>query len=333
MYTPLYVKTNYSLLSSLVTIDKLICLCKESNLKSIAICDDDMTSTMTFYKECKKNDIKPIIGLDLKLNDISVLLYAKNYAGYQNLIKLSTKKYEQNINIADLKEKSNDLICILPFESREKYQELKEVYKELYLGYQNKKEEAEVKQYSENIVFLNKVLYLNKDEATYLKYVYMIRDGKSISDDTYYQEEGNGFITQDEAITLSNNLGLNNTNNIADNCNFEFKDNGNLLPIYKVENGNSFEYLQNLSIKGLSKRLNNSISKEYKERLLYELNIINDMGFSNYFLVVYDFIKYAKKNGILVGPGRGSAGGSLVAYSLGIQTLIHFIIICYLKDF
>jgi len=83
MYTPLYVKTNYSLLSSLVTIEKLIELCKQNNLKSIAICDDDMTSTMIFYKECKKNGIKPVIGLDVQIDDLSILLYAKNYEGYK----------------------------------------------------------------------------------------------------------------------------------------------------------------------------------------------------------------------------------------------------------
>jgi len=326
MYTPLYIKTNYSLLSSLVTVEKLINLCKQNNLNSIAICDDDMTSTMIFYKECKKNGIKPVIGLDVKLDDLSVLLYAKNYQGYKNLIKLSTQKYERNINIEDLEKRKDDLICILPFESRTKYQELNEIYKEIYLGYQNKTEEEEVKKYTKDVVFLNKVLYLTKEESTYLKYVCMIRDGKTISDDTYYKEEGNHFILQEEAINLSDNLGLNNTNYIIDNCNFEFKDNGNLLPIYKVENGDSFEYLKNLSIKGLSKRLGNGVSANYKERLVYELNVINNMGFSNYFLVVYDFIKYAKKNGILVGPGRGSAGGSLVAYSLGITDIdpIHY---------
>ncbi|MBE6150902.1 MAG: DNA polymerase III subunit alpha [Firmicutes bacterium] len=321
MYTPLYVKTNYSLLSSLVTIDNLISLCKKHNLKSIAICDDDMTSTMVFYKECKKNNIKPVIGLDVKLDDLSVLLYAKDYEGYQNLIKLSTKKYERNIYIDDLKERKDNLICVLPFESRVKFEELKDIYEEIYLGYQNKNEEEEVRKYTQDIVFLNKVLYLNKDEATYLKYIFMIRDGKTISDDTYYKENDNCFILPEEVINLSNNLGLNNTNHIIDSCNFEFKESTNLLPIYKVESGNSFEYLKNLSIKGLSKRLGNDIPEKYKERLIYELNIINDMGFSNYFLVVYDFIKYAKKNGILVGPGRGSAGGSLVAYSLGITDI------------
>ncbi len=321
MYTPLYIKTNYSLLSSLVTIEKIIDLCKKNNLKEIAICDDDMTSTMVFYKECKKNGIKPIIGLDVKIDDLSILLYAKNYEGYQNLIKLSTKKYERSLSIEDLKERKDNLICLLPFESRSKVNELKEIYEELYLGYQNKFEEEEARKYIKNIVFLNKVLYLSKEESTYLKYIYMIRDGKTISDETYYPENGYCFIPENEVINLSSNEGLNNTKNIADNCNFEFKDNGNLLPIYKVENGDSFEYLKNLSIKGLSKRLNNEINDIYKERLLYELNIINDMGFSNYFLVVYDFIKYAKKNGILVGPGRGSAGGSLVAYSLGITDI------------
>lgn len=326
MYTPLYVKTNYSLLSSLVTIEKLIELCKQNNLKSIAICDDDMTSTMVFYKECQKNDIKPVIGLDVKLDDLSILLYAKNYDGYKNLIKLSTKKYDQKITIDNLKEYNQELICILPYESRSKFEELKDIYEELYLGYQNKNEEEVVKQYAKNIVFLNKVLYISKEESTYLKYVNMIRDGKTISDDTTYYINDNHYISEDEVISLSSNLGLNNTNNIIDKCNFEFKDNGILLPIYKVENGDSFEYLKNLSIKGLSKRLNNEMKTEYKNRLLYELNIINSMGFSNYFLVVYDFIKYAKKNGILVGPGRGSAGGSLVAYSLGITDIdpIHY---------
>ena len=127
MYIPLYIKTNYSLLSSLVTIEKIIQLCKENNLKEIAICDDDMTSTMVFYKECKKNNIKPVIGLDVKIDDLSILLYAKDYQGYQNLIKISTKKYERDITIEDLKERKDNLICVLPFESRSKVNELKDI--------------------------------------------------------------------------------------------------------------------------------------------------------------------------------------------------------------
>ena len=83
----------------------------------------------------------------------------------------------------------------------------------------------------------------------------------------------------------------------------------------------SSTYLVALTKAGLSKRLNNNVPKTYLDRLFYELEIINKMGFSNYFLVVYDFIRYAKKKNILVGPGRGSAAGSLVAYSLGITEI------------
>lgn len=326
MYTPLYIKSNYSLLSSLVTIDKIIALCKSNNLKSIALCDDDMTSTMVFYKACLKNDIKPIIGMDVKIDDLSVLLYAKNYDGYKSLIKLSTIKCDRKIEIEDLKKYNKELICILPFTSIVHYEVMKNIYDDLYLGYQNLEEEKEVLKITKNIVFLNKILYINKEESSFLKYLYMIRDGKTISDDISFTDNNNYYINDDEVINLSHNQGLNNTQVIAEKCNFAFKDNGNLLPIYKVENGDSFEYLKNLSIKGLSKRLNNIVPDNYKERLLYELETINKMGFSNYFLVVYDFIKYAKKKNILVGPGRGSAGGSLVAYSLGITDIdpIHY---------
>lgn len=326
MYTPLYIKSNYSLLSSLVTIDKIIALCKSNNLKSIALCDDDMTSTMVFYKACLKNDIKPVIGMDVKIDDLSVLLYAKNYDGYKSLIKLSTIKCDRKIEVEDLKKYNNELICILPFTSIVHYEVMKNIYDDLYLGYQNLEEEKEVLKITKNIVFLNKILYINKEESSFLKYLYMIRDGKTISDDIPFTDNDNYYITDDEVINLSHNQGLNNTQVIVEKCNFTFKDNGNLLPIYKVENGDSFEYLKNLSIKGLSKRLNNIVPDNYKERLLYELETINKMGFSNYFLVVYDFIKYAKKKNILVGPGRGSAGGSLVAYSLGITDIdpIHY---------
>ena len=90
MFTRLYVKTNYSLLSSLISIDKLIEECVNKKIKSIAICDDNMMGVMHFYKACKKNHIKPIIGLDIKYNQYHILLYAKNYDGYKSLIKLST---------------------------------------------------------------------------------------------------------------------------------------------------------------------------------------------------------------------------------------------------
>jgi len=320
MFTRLYVKTNYSLLSSLISIDKLIKHSVSKNVKSLAICDDDMTGVMYFYKECKKNNIKPIIGLDIKYNNGNILLFAKDYIGYKNLIKLSTIISERSITIDDLQMYNNNLVAILPFDSSELFNNVKDIYKELYIGYSNTNEEAKSLKISNNTVFINKMLYLDKDEAKYLKYLFMIRDNKTISDDVNFIDNYNYFL-EDEVISLSSSGGLNNSNVIADMCNLEFPKNENLLPIYETANDDSNDFLRQLSIKGLNKRLNNLVSDEYKDRLLYELDVINKMGFSNYFLVVYDFIRYAKKENILVGPGRGSAGGSLVAYSLGITDI------------
>lgn len=321
MYTNLYIKTNYSLLSSLVNINSLIDTAKKKNLKSLAICDDDMTSTIIFYKLCKKNNIKPIIGLDLVYKTWHILLYAKGYDGYKSLIKLSTIKSAREIEIGDLKELNNGLIAIIPFDSIDLINEIKDIYKDLYIGYSNKQEESKISKNYKNIVFINKVLYLEKEEYKYLKYLYMIRDNKTVLDEVEFRDNYN-YLLDEEIYSLSSNKGLNNTNVISDMCNLEFPKSELLLPIYKTKNNvPSGEYLKDLSITGLNKRLNKNIPEEYKKRLIYELSIIENMGFSNYFLVVYDFIKYAKKNNILVGPGRGSAGGSLVAYSLGITDI------------
>jgi DNA polymerase-3 subunit alpha len=100
--------------------------------------------------------------------------------------------------------------------------------------------------------------------------------------------------------------------------NVEFTKDKNHIPKFNC-NGDSFEYLKELSFKGLNKRLNNKITKEYEDRLNYELNIINKMGYVDYFLIVFDYVRYALKNKIFVGCGRGSAVGSLVSYSLGIS--------------
>jgi DNA polymerase-3 subunit alpha len=124
-----------------MSIDKIIKLCKDNNLDTIALVDDDLTSTMKFYKECLNNNIKPIIGLDVKIDNLSVLLYAKDYTGYQTLIKLSSLKYDHNLSLEDLKEYKKEVICILPFDSISLYEDVKNIYKDLYLGYQDKGEE------------------------------------------------------------------------------------------------------------------------------------------------------------------------------------------------
>ena len=319
MFTSLYVKTNYSLLSSLVSIDNLILYAVEHKLSALAICDDNMTSTKIFYDKCIKNNIKPIIGLDLKYNNSNILMYAKNFIGYQSLIKLSTISSERDITITDLETYNNDVVVVLPYKDFALYNELTRMYNNLYIGVLNKIEEKESYKVTKNVVFINKVLYLNKDHEKYLKYLFMIRDSKTIADDVTFKDNYNYMLLSD-AISLVSNETLNNTNVIADMCNLELSKRDDLLPVYDT-NIDSDQYIVKLSVAGLNKRLGGNVSDVYKKRLIYELDVIKRMGFSNYFLVVYDFIKYAKKNNILVGPGRGSAAGSLVAYSLGITEI------------
>ena len=317
MYIPLFNKSNYTILSSLLKIDDIVNFAKNNNISSIALTDTNMYGTMEFIKKCESNNIKPIVGLELVLEEFNILLYAKNYEGYKSLIKLSTIQNERKVTLDDLKEYNKEVISILPFKYNKYFEELGKIYLDLYLGFSNKEELKESLIITKNIVFLRESLYLNKTDKKILPYLYCIRDGKTKEESNYDIDNFELNIT--DINDLSNETGLKNTLIIGESCNIKFPERENLLPIYDCDDPK--KYLFELSKKGLSKRLNNEVNDTYKNRLMYELNVINEMGFSNYFLVVYDFIRFAKKNKILVGPGRGSAAGSLVAYSLGITDI------------
>ena len=318
MYTPLYNKSNYSLLSSLLRIDDIVEYAKSNSLQSIALTDINMYGVMEFIKKCESNSIKPIIGLDILLEESNIVIFAKNYDGYKSLIKLSTIQNERKVEISDLEKYNNELICVIPYKYNNKFSEFSKIYSDIYIGYSNKNEEKELLLNTKNIVFFRESLYLERSDSDILPYLYKIRDGKTISDDVNY-DILNHELKIGNILDITDNLGLINSIKISDSCNIEFPKAKNLLPIYECSDPS--KYLFELCKVGLSKRLNGNIPEVYKSRLSYELKIINEMGFPNYFLVVYDFIKFAKKNKILVGPGRGSAAGSLVAYSLGITEI------------
>lgn len=321
MYNMLYVKSNYSLLSSLLTIDDIIDYNIKNNRTNAVICDDNMYGTMEFIKKCNLKKIKPIVGLEVSFDNYKILLYIKNYQGYLNLIKICTRVNDNSITIDDIIKYKDNLFILVPFDSLNFYLEHKDKFMDIYLGFSNKKEESEALVITKDIVYLKPCLYKRKEDSDYLKYLYLIRDGKTLNDNISY-DTLNKELEVTDIINTYENIGLLNTLKIVDECNLEFPKPSLLLPIYECPKGvDSSIYLMSLAKAGLSKRLNNNVTKDYLDRLGYELNIINNMGFANYFLVVYDFIRYAKKKGILVGPGRGSAAGSLVAYSLGITEI------------
>ena len=305
MYTPLYIKTDYSLLSSLIKIDDLIIKLNKLGFTSCGICDDNLYGTMEFIKKMKNNNIKPVIGLDLK----NILLFCKNSTGYYNLIKIETYKNFNKLDINLLKKYSEGLICIVfNLDDYKKYS----FYSNIFIGINNKKDDELYKEY--NTCYINKTLYLESALYKYLPYVSMIKSGKTISDGIDFEYQNNYLYSYDELVNNISLKSLNNTLVISDMCDISFKKEL-FMPKY---GDNSKEYLKRLSYIGLKKRLEGNITKGYLDRLKYELDVIISMNFEDYFLVVYDFIKYAKQNNILVGPGRGSAAGSLVSYSLGI---------------
>lgn len=318
MYIPLFNRSNFMLLSSMLKIDDIISFAKDSNIPSIAICDNNLFGTMEFIKKCEKENIKAIIGLEVNLEQYEIILYAKNYEGYKNLIKLSTIQSERKVELDDIKHLNKNVIAIIKYKDRNMYEELSNIYEDVYLGFTNKKEEQEVRIITKNIIFFRENLYTERSEKEYLEYLYRIRDGKTILDEINYDIE-NHELKIENISSFSSEEGINNTFKIAESCNLSFSSMPILLPIYDCEDPK--KYLFELCKVGLNKRLSGNIPKEYQERLIYELKVIEEMGFSNYFLVVYDFIRFAKKNKILVGPGRGSAAGSLVAYTLGITDI------------
>ena len=321
MYNMLYVKSNYSLLSSLLTIDDIIDYNIKNNRTNAIICDDNMYGTMEFIKKCNLKKIKPVVGLEVSFDNYKILLYIKNYQGYLNLIKICTRVNDNTLTIEDIINYKDNLFLLVPFDSLNFYLEHKDKFTDIYLGFSNKKEESEALVITKDIVYLKPCLYKRKEDSDYLKYLYLIRDGKTLNDNISY-DTLNKELEVTDIINTYENIGLLNTLKIVDECILEFPKPSLLLPIYECPKGvDSSIYLMSLAKAGLSKRLNNNVTKDYLDRLSYELNIINNMGFANYFLVVYDFIRYAKKKGILVGPGRGSAAGSLVAYSLGITEI------------
>lgn len=298
---PLKITTEYSLLKSLIKLPDLISFLLENNIKECAICDENLNGFMDFYLKCKENNIKPIIGLDTVYESMHIYVYAKNYLGYQELLKIDYLK--DNMNLFYLE--NSNLLVIIPFKSIDIYEKLK--YKDnVYIGFCNDIEKNNALLISDKIVYVDNVRCLFKKDISYLKYLKMLNDNFVYNDNAYYK--------------TSSFEDIQTTYEFSKQINLEIPFDKKYIPKYN-NSDNNYEYLKKLCILGLNKRFNGKVSNKYKERILYELDVINKMGFVDYFLIVYDYVLYAKKNDIFVGPGRGSAAGSLVSYSLGITNI------------
>ena len=315
MLTALEVKSSYSILSSLNLIDVLTEKAKSMGYFSLAITDsNNMFGAYEFYLSCIKKGIKPIIGMEVDGINNRYILLAKNNNGYKNLIKLSTIVSERDIDINDLNTYKEDIILIMPNSRYD--EEIFNLFEDSFIGFSTL-EESKIIDNDKRKVFINDVSYIDKEDYKYLDYLYMIRDDKRLGEIELGTLIGKHLLNKNEFDSVVDNDTLQNMKYISDKCTVTLEYQKGLLPIYDKDI-DSYKYLTNLCNKGLNKRLNGNITKDYSDRLKYELDIIKKMGFCDYFLVVWDYVKFAKFNNILVGPGRGSAAGSLVSYSIGI---------------
>ena len=287
-----------------------------------------------------------------------LVLLAENNTGYANLMKIVSKGfvegyyYKPRVDKQVLREYSEGIIALsaclagevqryltkgLYEEAKKAALEYRDIFGEgnyfLELQDHGIPEQALVNQrllqMSEELgielVVTNDVHYTYAEDAKPHDILLCIQTGKKLSDENRMRYEGGQYYVKspEEMARLFPYAlqALDNTQRIADRCNVEIEFGVTKLPKYEVPDGmTSWEYLNKLCFEGLEKRYGNP-TQELKDRLTYELNTIHNMGYVDYFLIVWDFINYAKTHGIAVGPGRGSAAGSIVSYCLEITNI------------
>jgi len=371
MFIHLHTHSHYSLLDGLGKIDDLIEQAKKYKMPALALTDHGVLyGAIEFYQKATQAKIKPIIGAEVyvapfkhtdrkKTNEkpYHLVLLAKDYNGYKNLIKLVTIAHlegfyrKPRIDDSLLKKYSQGLIALsacdqgkiprLIIEKKLKQAEQTALfYKEIfnnnfYLELQDRPENEDRKIINKQLIKLSKKLniplvatndihYISKEDRDVHDILLCLQTKKKKDDKNRLKIESDlSFTSPQEMEKKFKNIpeAIKNTQKIADLCNLKIEFGKTTLPYFKTpENKTPDEYLKELCLKNLPKRYSKK-RKEVIERLNYELEIIKKTKFSSYFLIVQDLVNWAKNQGIVVGPGRGSAASSIVSYLLNITNV------------
>ncbi len=371
-FTHLHTHSHYSLLNALPKVDDLVEEAKKYGMTALALTDaGNMYGTVEFYQACKKKGIKPIIGVDFYVavrtrKDTQagvdnrrnrLVLLAKNYDGYKNLIKLVTLSnmegfyYKPRIDRELMEKYSKDLVCIAPSFSSDISQALKNrdvekakeritFYKSIYgeenffleitrhpemlahepLMQQILKLAEETKT---QIVAAHDVYYLHPEDKAARDTLMLVNTSGDLSDRANDGDESDfSFISPEKAEELFKDIpeAIANTQKISDMCNLDLTLGKWVFPDYTVESGLSYdEEFRRIAFEGLAMR-KMEMTEEVEIRIEYELKVIKDKGYAQYFLVVWDLLRYAHEHGILTNI-RGSVAGSLVTYLCGITNV------------
>lgn len=356
MFSPLQVISSNSLLKSTLRIEDYVKQAKELGYKNIALSDINvMYGVLDFYHVCQKYDIKPIIGLTLEFEEnAQLMVFAKNNTGYHNLLKLSSLKMtHQNtpLDFSEFLELSSsywhDLVIVSPAQSSlftkyyEQAPELLGALKKIgdpnsvYLGVDPLVAKQETltsnvlaKQTNTPLIAASAVHYLQQNEYFEVSVLRAIGNSEKLDFETavknmsgiHYLREPKQYLVEYERAGLKTAYETNQQVCAQFELTLDFPK--TKLPHFKTPNGLSAkEYLAKLCREGLRMRIQTDQIVDYTPyiaRLKEELDIIHQMGFDDYFLIVWDVTNFAHENQIRIGPGRGSAAGSLVSYVLKI---------------
>ena len=373
-FSHLHVHTEYSLLDGSNKIKEYVARVKELGMNSAAITDHGvMYGVIDFYREAKKNGIKPILGCEVYVAPNSrfdreitggedryyhLVLLAENNTGYSNLMKIVSKGfvdgyyYKPRVDKSLLREYHEGIIALsaclageVPrYISKGLYDNAKKAaleYQEIFgkdnfflelqdhgipeQGIVNQRLLQMSEELGIELVATNDVHYTYAEDEKPHDILLCIQTGKKLQDENRMRYKGGQYYVKspEEMANLFPYAlqALENTQKIADRCDVEIEFGVTKLPKYDVPDGmTSWEYLNKLCYEGLERRYENP-PEELRERLKYELDTIQHMGYVDYFLIVWDFINYAKRHDIAVGPGRGSAAGSIVSYCLEITNI------------
>ena len=305
----LIVHSHYSFLQSTLSLEKIVSFAVNNKCSYASLVDINvMYGAIEFYELCLKNNLKPIIGLQVKYKDSEFVLIAKNYLGYQCLLKISSIIMTNNEK--DWSSLVDENLFIIRLNGT--YELTNHLYT---LGNSN------------NSVAAKPVYYFDQEDTKLFKVLQAIKNEQILSYENLNNLDSDHQLLSPEQIKNSYTIEqITNLQMIVEHVDLVIPKNlsNNMLRFPNPDNIDSKQYLDNLVHTKLLNYLqkNPHLNKDvYLERINFELHIIHDKGFDDYFLVVQDFINYAKSNHIMVGPGRGSAAGSLVSFCLNITEL------------
>src|SRR5699024_8102224 len=352
-YTHLQVRSGYSFFKSTMTIEKLVKRANELDFQSIALTDEAVLyGAVSFYEACKKYDMKPILGLIVPFTfdehtTIPCVLLAKNNAGYRELIDISTAiQFNQEWQTSFT---TSNLICIVS----SKEMNLAQLLMDDNITQLNQMIEKIASHVSKEDFYIGIEINVKRNEAFSMEALKELASSSTwkftalqdvrylYANDVYSYDcmtamgqnikwQANTQVQQTMHHHLSSTQKMENwfsawpellyeTNTIANKCNVVLSLHEQKLPKYPVPAEETAEsYLRRLSEQQLNEKYQEANLQQAKTRLAYELQVIAQLEFSDYFLIVSDFVQFAKTKGIMVGPGRGSAAGSIVAYLLSI---------------